>query len=59
MAAVHLRHVSKTVISLNLSNTKLGTKGCLELSKNLKLISKEDGAIRLQYLDLSYNNIGR
>ena len=41
-----------TIVDLNLSNTKMGLKGCLELAKGL-----EESAPRLQILDLSRNGI--
>lgn len=56
-SAYYLKHFIGTIVSLNLSCTKLGTKGCLELTKNLKITVKS-GVNKLQYLDLSQNNIG-
>jgi hypothetical protein len=33
--ALYLKPVLRTLVSLNLSNTKLGVKGCIELSFSL------------------------
>jgi hypothetical protein len=40
-SAFYLRHLMDGLVSLNLCNTKLGSKGCLELAKNIKLPCKE------------------
>ena len=56
-SAFHLKQFIGSIVSLNLSCTKLGTKGCLELTKNIKNTVKS-GINKLQYLDLSQNNIG-
>jgi hypothetical protein len=60
ISCAHLRHLMDGLVSLNLSNTKLGSKGCMELAKNIRLPCKETPLkSRLQILDLSYNDIGR
>jgi hypothetical protein len=40
-SSFHLRHLMDGLVSLNLSNTKLGSKGCMELAKNIRLPCKE------------------
>ena len=54
----HLRHVIPTLLSLNLSNTKLGRKGAIDLALYLKEATHEnDGFAIMRNLDLSHNNI--
>lgn len=53
-APAYLRPVFRTLVSLNLSNTKLGLKGCVDLSQNLILTNQANGH-SLKYLDLSNN----
>jgi len=43
----------RTIVSLNLSNTKIGMRGCVELSKSIGA----ETAPNLKHLDLSGNNI--
>ena len=59
-AAYHLQYVIPTLVSLNLSTTKLGLKGCLELARHFNIFSEENGVqySALKYLDLSNNHIG-
>lgn len=35
-ACQHIRHVLPTIVDLNLSNTKMGLRGCLELAKGIE-----------------------
>lgn len=51
-AAQHIRCVMKSIVSLNLSNTKMGIRGCVDLSKSLG-----EDAPMLKQLDLSGNAI--
>lgn len=60
MACVHLRHLAIGLVHLNLSNTKMGSKGCKALAKIIKLPGKDDfKKSRLLTLDISHNSIGR
>lgn len=49
-----LKPVLKTLVSLNLSNTKLGLRGCTDLAQCL-MCSGEAGGYNIKYLDLSQN----
>lgn len=51
-AAQYIRCVMKSIVSLNLSNTKMGIRGCVDLSKSLG-----EDAPMLKQLDLSGNAI--
>ena len=51
-ACQHIRHIMPTIVELNLSNTKMGLRGCCDLVRGF-----EEEAPRLQILDLSRNSI--
>lgn len=50
--------VIPTIISLNLSHTKMGERGAFALSQQLKIAQKLNKVHVLRNLDLSYNEIG-
>jgi len=52
-SAQHIRHVLPQLFTLNLSNTKLGAPGCIELAKGISACE----SLKLKHLDLSNNNI--
>ncbi len=46
------------LVSLNLSNTKLGSKGCIEISQTFNKINQDTGQPGiLKILDISQNKI--
>ena len=49
-----LRPVIQTLVSLNISNTKVGSKGCAELGRCLHETEQHNS---LQFLDISSNKI--
>ena len=53
-----IKSVIPTLISLNLSHTKMEVKGAFLLAQYLKLAHKQNKRHTLRSLDLSYNNIG-
>lgn len=55
-----MQYVVPSLVSLNLSSTKLGLKGCIELARHFNIFSEENGVqySALKYLDLSNNHIG-
>lgn len=57
---IFLDPLIESLISLNLSNTKLGNKGACELSKQMRDEGNAKRCTRgkLRYLDISSNNIG-
>ena len=58
VAPTYLRDVIPTLISLNLSHTKLGKKGAVDLAAYLKeATAKNNGFAIMRNLDLSHNNI--
>lgn len=42
-AAQYLQFVIPSIVSLNLSSTKLGQRGCLELAKSFNIFTEETG----------------
>ena len=57
-APTHIRHVIPTLISLNLSHTKLGKKGAIDLALYLKeATNQNNGFAIMRNLDVSHNNI--
>lgn len=57
-APTYLRDVIPTLISLNLSHTKLGKKGAIDLAVYLKeATNRNNGFAIMRNLDLSHNNI--
>ncbi len=50
--------VLPTIISLNLSHTKMAVKGALALAQQLKVVQKLNKTHILRNLDISYNEIG-
>ena len=57
-APTYIKHLIPTLISLNLSHTKLGKKGAIDLANYLKeATNQNNGFAIMRNLDLSHNNI--
>ena len=57
-APSQIRHLIPTLISLNLSHTKLGKKGTIDLAVYLKEATTNNNNVAImRSLDLSHNNI--
>jgi len=46
MACLNFKALMDGIVSLNLSNTKMGVKGCLELAKMIRLPNKDQPTLK-------------